>query len=334
MSCVESKRDPVFDLLKGIAIFMVVLSHVIGYRDGFSHIDEKSYTANFIAMCNMHIFFAVSGYFSVKVINATVLLRRIVNYFWPCAMFAILYGLFNFVSWRDFPLVAIKAFFFNNWFFLVLAFCDITLYLARKSRHEMLILLICFITSSCIADHVWYMSFYQEMLPFYVLGQYLFPIIKKRGRSSWMCMGLVAYLTVVFFTGNVAANGLGFYWDHFVLLNPSLRSFLNLVARFAVGVLGVVTLVFIANSLLLRFRWVRFLGNMIGQRTLQIFFIHGFLVHCISNRFCKLDTPMPILYLSAIAITGMSVGLTLATEASCIVARLFWGPFNLKSKRR
>ena len=332
MSCAESKRDPAFDLLKGIAIFMVVLSHVIGYRDGFSHVAEQSYTANFIAMCNMHIFFAVSGYFSVKVINATVLLRRIVNYFWPCAVFAILYGLFNFVSWRDLPFVAIKAFFFNNWFFWVLAFCDITLYLARKSRREMIVLSICLIISSCVANHVWYMSFYQEMLPFYVMGFYFLPTLQMKSDSRCMCMSLVVYLMVVFFSGNVATNGLGFYWDHFVLVNPSLRSFFNLTARLAMGVFGVCALMFISNSLISHFRWLHFLGDMIGRRTLQIFFIHGFLVHSISNKLCQLDTPMPILYLSAVAVTVLSVALTLITETSDAAASIFWGPFNVRKR--
>ena len=120
------KRDPLFDMAKFVAMFMVVYWHVMSYRPGFDLAEMPSHAANFIIAVNMPLFFLVSGYFSRRLHdsgNWRRLLGRLVTYFWPLAVFSILGAVIDAIIFHkctimQTPLVAIKKFLFTGWFFL------------------------------------------------------------------------------------------------------------------------------------------------------------------------------------------------------------------------
>lgn len=84
-------RDPLFDLVKAVAMFMVVLSHTISYRIGFDFSSMPSRILDFIMVVNMPLFFMISGFFSRR-LHAEgdwgKLANRAISYVWPLAFFA------------------------------------------------------------------------------------------------------------------------------------------------------------------------------------------------------------------------------------------------------
>ena len=345
MASDSSHRNSFLDFVKAVAIYMVVLSHVIGYREGFSHVDSLSYTANFIAMSNMPIFFALSGYFSHGLHSRGFiggLCRRLLGYFWPMAIFAIVHGIIQGTSIYTFFRASVCAFLFNNWFFYVLALCDISFFVSKKFTPLYAnygFLLVCLLIALTCSGNIWHMSFYAEMFPFYVFGYYLFSLLlgcfsANRIKRYYipLMINMIAYFAVVFLCGNVSTNGLGFYWEHFNLLHSSPLYFLHYLFRIVVGISGVMSIMFIVHMLMSVSGIIcEKVASVVGRRTMQLFFVHGILVHAISNRFCTLSCPTPQLWLWGGGILMLSMLVVLLTERNSAISVIFWGPSMRRS---
>ena len=133
----EKKRDPIIDVAKAVAMFMVVYLYVMFYRPGCDLRDNPSYAINFIISVAMPLFFMISGYFSRclhesgDVVN---LLNRFILYFWPLAISALVFPVVDKLVtgqhlWPQVPLLALKKFLFCGWFFYTLAVCELIAYL-------------------------------------------------------------------------------------------------------------------------------------------------------------------------------------------------------------
>jgi len=141
------KRDPFFDLLKFVAMFMVVYWHVMSYRPGFDLATMPSRAANFIISMNMPLFFMISGYFSRRLHESgdwKKLGHRLVTYFWPLATVSFIVLCLETIVWQEhtfsqIPLLTLKAFLFHGWFFYALAICEVGTFCAYrwgKTRHK------------------------------------------------------------------------------------------------------------------------------------------------------------------------------------------------------
>ena len=80
------KRNPYFDVVKAIAMLLVVMGYsrwAYGCQVGNPTID------NFIVGMNMPLFFMISGYFSANIVKEgdwSKLGQHLVGYFWPLAV--------------------------------------------------------------------------------------------------------------------------------------------------------------------------------------------------------------------------------------------------------
>lgn len=189
----EKIRDPYFDLIKFVAIFMVVLSHVQSYRPGFSFGDMPSLSLIFIMVVNMPLFFMVSGYFAYGLHqsgNWVKLLDRLVSYFWPMAFFAILSALLECFLLNKYPLVTVpvfvaKKFLLQGWFFWALASCEICTFIAYRigtsNLQRFLIGGLAYIIFVAISGRVPHAYNIVSMIPFYWVGLiFLYPIMMNR----------------------------------------------------------------------------------------------------------------------------------------------------------
>lgn len=118
----SSKRDTYFDILKAIAMYMVVVWHVIEKGGGGGAI------ADFILGANMPIFFIVSGYFSWSTIvqfKCDKLFCHLKQYFCPFAVISVVFSTLAFclglITPSQVPLYALKRFLFAGWFIWALA---------------------------------------------------------------------------------------------------------------------------------------------------------------------------------------------------------------------
>ena len=333
----EKKRDPVFDVAKAFAMFMVVYSHVMFYRPGFNLKDNPSYSINFIMVVAMPLFFMISGYFSRRLHESgdvVKLLNRFISYFWPLAIFALVFAVVErLVSgrylWSQIPLLALKKFLFCGWFFYTLAVCELIVYLwfhFPRKRWRIPVCLLVIGGCLCGVGRVWHMQQIVAMLPFYAFGLWLFPSIVKNMALFRLlaCIGGGTLFVTTFLCGNIAINGLSFYWNYLDVFNFSKHDCGLMIIRFIIGTLGAMSILKGLQIMLHVFPMLKCLSTF-GVETLGIYFIHGYLVKDWCNRFVGLDAGSMGCAFSAFIVFVTSFVIVKALKFNSYISHIVWG---------
>ena len=302
--CPMKNRETFFDLVKFFAMLMVVYGHVMGYRMGFDLKTMPSYAENFIVIVNMPLFFIISGYFSNRLHCSYMwckLWKRLLKYYRPIIFFSFLFAVIECLlehrySIRYIPLEALKKILFCNWFFFALAGCDIITFIAvgiadRFGRKWALsFCLVAFLSCMSMAGRVWYTGNIVAMIPFYWFGLCLLPIIVRNNRVLGVTtlIGGGVCILFTFFLGNVAVNGLGFYWDRFDLWCPQFDKAMHMMMRIVFGVAGSLFVIGLVRMSLKVFPYLSAL-SFLGLETLGIYLIQGWLIRNFSNHFVDLN---------------------------------------------
>lgn len=331
-------RDKSFDLIKFVAIFMVVIWHVMSYRPEFNLKDSPSCVANFIISVNMPLFFMISGFFSRKLHEAKAWHRlgaRLIGYFWPMAIFSFVFALVDCcgsqsIAFSDLPMLTLKRFLFCNWFFYTLAACDVITFVSWKYGRSLMVrwgICMCeYVACMAVVGVIWHSAEIVAMLPFYCFGLYLLPILleNKRQLVGVACVGVGAMILVSFFCGNIATNGLSFDWNRFHLRNPALKDALNMLLRFIVGILGSVSLISIVRFMMVK---MSILGRIsfLGTETLGVYFFQGEIIVWLSNRIVSNDSCFLILLMSSCFVFAICFALVKVVKANCHVRKIVFG---------
>ena len=330
-------RDVSFDLAKAIAMFMVVYWHVMSHRPGFDLAAMPSYAANFIIAVNMPLFFMASGYFSHRLHERGSWLRlgnRFISYFWPMAVFALLFTCIDSIAFGKFqpaqiPLRTLKNFLFADWFFHALAICDgITFlaYLCKRYWQRLFVCVLGFLICLVGTGRLWYVGCVAQMILFYWFCLCVLPRLLKDRRvfAGMALLGGVVLVVVTYLYGNIATNGLSFYWDRFDVFHPQIGKVLNMVMRFGVGVLGSLFIVWTLRIGLDLFpRLARF--AFLGRETLGIYFLQSGLIGYCVVPFVGLDAGVAVLLLASIGIFLMAFLVVKALKANAHISRLVFG---------
>lgn len=328
-------RNSFFDVLKFLAIMLVVYGHVAG---AFGCHFGQPWLDNFIVGMNMPLFFIISGYFAAKTIEGgdwVKLGKHLLGYFWPTAVvscgFAVLAVLFP-VSGSEKGLIgyAGRWFLFSPWFLWCLAICFLLTFLCMRLHRPILrwgLFLLLIIVLPCLKG-VWYVSDVRAMLPHFVFG--VFVLRKWEVRRDWR-VGLpclLVYLLGVVFQGNIHDNGLGFYgqdttWFAFVK-DPALV--LQYGARVANGIIGSVGIMWILQFVMDRFDAMKRLAPF-GTTTLGIYILHQWILARIAEAKCYSGSVVVVLFWSGIIFLFCHY-LTWWTKKIRILRRWMWGVFD------
>lgn len=330
-------RDSYFDVLKCIAIFMVVFWHVMSYREGFNLAERPSFAANFIIAINMPLFFIISGYFSQNLhrsLEFRKLGKRLLSYFCPFAFFSIAFAVIESVVFGKYscsaiPIWAIKKFLFSGWFFYALAGCDIITYVAcRFGKTRVLkavIALLSFIVCMVLNGRVWYVGSIVSMIPFYWFGFLLLPKILEHQKLLFaiglMGGGVLAFVT--FFSGNIATNGLAFYWDRFDIFNPQLVKMFNMFARYLISVMGSL-FIFMCVRMVLNILPLLSKVSIFGMETLGIYLVQDVVIREGVNKLTNLDSNSAELFLAALITLLICYFLVKVSKVNSIMRRIVW----------
>ena len=335
---VEKGRDAYFDLLKLIAIFMVVFSHVISYRPGFSFAEMPYYSLNFIMVVNMPLFFVISGYFSRRLHDSGdwhKMFNRLITYFWPLAFFGILTSLlesciFHKYPILDVPVVTAKKFFLGGWFFYALASCEVITFCSRKyGKNSWNIFFwracafIFFLSISGIVPHA---SNVVAMLPFYWFGIF---VLQRTLDKKWLfvtigVLGGGVMICATYLWGGIAENGLSFYWDRFDVWHPEGAKAMNMLARYVIGILGCVFIMAITRLFSYVVPAVLSLA-VLGKETLGVYFLQGYIIKLGSNRVVGLDSNIIVLLLSSVLVFILSYFIVRLTKRLGLLRQIVWG---------
>lgn len=332
-----SNRDVSFDIAKSVAIFMVIYWHTMSYRTGFELSNHPSYAANFIISINMPLFFMISGYFSRNLHESGCwknLLKRLMFYFWPMFVFKFLFVFIDVAflgkgSIVEAPLILVKSFLFQGWFFQALAICDIITYIAFRFVKYWQRIIICLLgVGVCLfgAGRIWYVSNVVPMIPFYWFGLFLLPTILKRSKIYAMLalIGIGVLVGVTCFSGNIATNGLAFYWDRFYVYNPEMQKIVNMMLRFIVGCVGSMGILWIIKVVVAKCSIIQML-NCFGKETLGIYFLQGWLIKTCVVPFFASEVSVFVLFLSSSLVFVCSYLIVRLVKMYDCIGKIFFG---------
>ena len=288
----KKARDPFWDVLKFLAMLLVVFSHVnVEFPCGIL----EPYLDNFRVGMNMPLFFIISGYFAAKTIERgdwRKLGRHLVGYFWPLAavsvVFAALSVLFHgegsgcgFIGYTG------RRFLFAGWFLWCLAICFVIAFLCRRMVSGWkFYLALCIVYGILLVDiHVWHIGNVRAMLPFFVVG-----VVLSGRKSIWEewrvgASCLVAYMAVVFLQGDIWKNGLSFYnspisWMA-IVKDPEIMGLA--AARFVNGIIGSIGICWAVHYLLSKCKTLEVLAPL-GTTTLGVYILHQWILARIPTR--------------------------------------------------
>ena len=132
-------RSSFWDLVKFIAIALVVFGHVQGAA-GMTV--GHPFVGNFIVNMNMPLFCLISGYFSYGLVSSGDWKKfgwRVVGYFWPLMITAVLFQVlecvFGMADYKGpFPVEVMKWFLFGGWYLYVLAISVVIVFACSRLR--------------------------------------------------------------------------------------------------------------------------------------------------------------------------------------------------------
>lgn len=323
-----SKRDPYFDVLKFVAIFMVVLGHVCNHTGLYCRFPALE---GCIVGMNMPLFFLISGYFAEKNFDWSAskkIIKHLVGYFWPLAILAVAFSIP--VLMRDGGLVAFcmkagKLFLFTKWFLFVLLYCIVASHIVNGLSGNRTWCWYAAVTVIFIAtffcDHIWYVSSFRAMYLYFVFGMKVLPKRKIWTQRPVGVACAVIFLLVVVFAGDVHSNGLSFYEA-----DTSATSIMSswsvpmlMCARYGLGILGALGCMWIVDEMVNRFEWVRRLAPF-GTTTLGVYLIHSRLISVFDFGGGVMAT-----FFSALLIFAISHYIVYYTKRIRFVKTFLWG---------
>lgn len=127
------ERNAVFDAIKALAIFLVILGHCIQYLSGLDYWNNSLF--QFIYSFHMPLFFMVSGFFfpsSVELVWYKFLRKKALTLLLPCITWGIVYACINYESWNVFVANVITPNRWPFWFFKGLFLVQVTGYICLR----------------------------------------------------------------------------------------------------------------------------------------------------------------------------------------------------------
>ena len=118
-----------------------------------------------------------------------------------------------------------------------------------------------------------------------------------------------------YLAGNIATNGLSFYWDRFDMWHPECTKAVNMILRYLISIVGGVCVMVVIKIFMRMLPAVRYLA-FLGKETLGIYFLQGYMIYWISNRFVKLDADVGTMMLSACCVLLLSFGIVKVSKQS------------------
>ena len=180
----KSERSEVIDIMKGIAIVLVLIGHSIQFGSGNEYITKELFFDNFlfkfIYSFHMPLFMIISGYLFFYTINkysfGENIIKRITNLILPIISWSLMYNIINCLIlsedifsvkfWETCFSYAIGSF----WFIWAIFYCSsVVLIVNSFFSDNILIYLLGLLMTFVIPDH-YNVYLYKFMYPFFVIG--------------------------------------------------------------------------------------------------------------------------------------------------------------------
>ena len=282
MKKVENKRIYLFDNLKAILIFLVVLGHMIEYISGASFY-KVIYL--FIYSFHMPLFVYISGYFANSNYEKTLK-----NVLYPYVVFQIIYVIFDRFALKGSATLSFVAPYWALWYLVALATwrCTIPFFETDKKEKATILLLCAFVVSLVAGYDVklgYYLAFSRVavLFPFFLMGFYQRKFISFESLEKWrknipikalltlLAMGILAVIIV--FSDKINSAWLHNAYAYSVL---EYNIFIRFAIFFSALVLTALLVLITTNK---NIPYVTYMG----QNCIYIFLLHGFAVKLVNG---------------------------------------------------
>ena len=298
-------RFPTFDIIKFLAMVMVVRGHIEG--NGFLDI-MSGIGINISIGVAMPYFFMVSGYFSAHSLedgDFCKLISRIAGFLWPLAAFGVTFGLVLLLLckiplWK-FAVYPIARVISGSWFLTTLAILHMLFFclfkIAKRTKRRLIISFLLYTTLFFWAGQgkiatLLSVSNVLHMFPYFAFGVLVLKPFQPHKKWPIAVLCGIFFLAIAVMEGDVRSNGMGFYWVptdwQTVVMDRHL--FICFWARSLVGISGSVFILWAVDQCL---KMVPKLSKLavFGTTSLGVYVLHEWPLIQI-HKYCSFD-PLP-----------------------------------------
>lgn len=325
-------RNELLDIIKGIAIILVVFGHCIQYGSGSEYLQRLVFFDNtvfkVIYSFHMPLFMLVSGYlFNLSVSRHSfknVLLSRFTTLIVPIFVWSFLTIIIkSIISNSDiivFSLIKtyLKTSLTTLWFLWAIFYCSLFVLFVRKLFNDSIyVYILGFILTFFIPD-VLNLQLYKFMYPFFVLAyfyskneDYIKSWVRKQKVSVLLFVLCFVFLTMmIFYNYDSYIYTSGYY----VLNKNIIRQFSIDIYRLLIGLIGSMLIILIIKTLYNKIDNALFIAvSKIGTSSLGIYIISGYIVDWILTKLTYniISINYLLVLLETIIITIISLFITL-----------------------
>jgi fucose 4-O-acetylase-like acetyltransferase len=278
----SSKRSLYFDNAKFFLIFLVVFGHVISPLKDNSHILFTLYSVIFLF--HMPAFIFISGYFSKGFNKKGYLLKILKKILLPYFIFQIIYSLFYYWDGET-PSLKLDLLHphWSLWFLLSLFCWNLSLYIFARLKWAGLVIAIAIGIGIGYFDHVGsFLSLSRPLVffPYFLLGYLIEPnhlkMVKKTRFSA--VIGIAILLgTALLFAALFPKGAMPWLFGDTSYADMGVKELESVLKRSSQYL---VTLI-VTYGFLAIVPTKGFIFTVIGQRTLYIYLLHGFIIKTI-----------------------------------------------------
>lgn len=291
----EKERLKIIDLLKGVAIFLVVFGHSIQYGSGNYFYKEELFFSNnlfkLIYSFHMPLFMLISGFLFYKTKNSilkVVVKSKIKALLLPLITWQSIFYIvsFLFISTLEFSLKKYtSSLIYGLWFLWAVFYCSIIVLIIDKIIYEekikkflfLLIVIITFFTPDNLN-----LNLYKFVYPYFLIGYYsneFIRILEKKFKISNFVL-----ITVIFFILLQLYNYDSYIYTskYSIIFNENdvkTQLYINLY-RFIIGLFGSIWMIFIIKYLdnnLNEESTLRKILELLGKNSMGIYIISGYI---------------------------------------------------------
>ena len=342
-----NKRDPFFDIVKLLAVFMVVFRHVMFSSELLLF---PIPVANATVGMNMPVFFIMSGWFAWPTIVSSdwrKLGLHLKSYMWPTIVLIVFFACIEpfavGASWslRDVFVLSTKRWLFGPWFIWTLCECYLLLFLCRflarsascKGMFQVSVV-VGFALLMCVNCRFFFVSCLRSMFPYFLIGCFLRRSNVRPWEWKWLSIVFgVIFVLVVLLEGDARECGMSFYraetsWRAF----GSLNSAMTLFARPVVGVMGSLSFMWLVK-LAVDMTQTSTAGRAVvgflakgGGLTLAIYLLHQWILKQVVALYPQfVDTRSGVLLLSVVLFCSVWFLADLTMNRVVFLRKWMWG---------
>ena len=289
-----------FDLLKFLAIFLVICGHSIMHLSSADRQENMLY--GFIYSFHMPLFMLISGFFSARSMDLApkdLFKKKFLQLIYPTITFGLIFFTINLIiGWNQFN--DYKIWMFDMFWFLRSCFlCYIGLFICLKLFRNKKILACLFALAISQVLPFYKMTW---MFPFFIAGYLLNGSYDWIRKNSYMILltTTIAFIVLFILYSNLLPSDLMQLKSELLNGNfSSLPSFLSFqVARLLIGAMGSLMIMSIVNIVSSKLKDSKLLITIseYGKHTLGIYIIQTFILEILMSRLLDLTHINPLIF--------------------------------------